>query len=70
MQARLGQPLTGSPKTRVLKMITTIIIKAIKQKRMPRNAAMVKGAVVKATIPSIAYLNNFQNDHFVSPATL
>ena len=32
-------------------------------------AARLKG-VEKAVIPSIAYLNNFQKDHFVSPATL
>lgn len=30
----------------------------------------INGVVEKAVIPSSAYLNNFQNDHFVSPATL
>jgi len=32
--------------------------------------ASASGAVENAVIPSRAYLNNFQNDHFVSPATL
>ena len=45
-------------------------IKAIIKNRIPKTVAIVKGRVVNATIPSIAYLNNFQNDHFVSPATL
>ena len=30
----------------------------------------ISGAVEKAVIPSNAYLNNFQKDHFVFPATL
>ena len=70
IQARLGQPPTGSPQIKVLQIITIIIINAMKQNRTPKNAAMVNGTVVKATIPSMAYLNNFQKDHFVSPATL
>ena len=36
----------------------------------PSIAAIDSGTVVKATIPSIAYKNNFQKDHFDSPATL
>ena len=32
--------------------------------------ASLNGIVVKPTIPSRAYLNNFQKDHFVSPAAL
>mgnify|MGYP004536399991 CR=1 FL=1 len=50
--------------------MTIIATKAIKHIKIPNTAAIDKGAVVNATIPSIAYLNNFQKDHFVSPATL
>ena len=66
----LGQPDVGSPKTRVLIIITIIIINEIKQNRKPAIEAIASGAVEKATIPSRAYKNNFQNDHLVSPAIL
>ena len=46
------------------------MIKDIKQNIIPITALIVKGIVVNETIPSIAYKNNFQNDHLVSPATL
>lgn len=38
------------------------------QRRTPRKAEMVSGTVEKATMPSMAYLKSFQNDHLVSPA--
>ena len=69
IHTRLGQPAVGSPKMIVLAMIMIIIMKEIIQKRIPAIELIAKGAVEKATIPSIAYRNNFQNDHFVSPAT-
>ena len=69
IQARLGHPPTGSPQIKVLQIMTIIIIKAMKQNKTPKKAAIVRGAVVKATIPSMAYLNSFQKLHFVSPAT-
>lgn len=61
-QARLGQPLTGSPKMRVLQMMTIMAIKAMRQNTIPKKAARVRGTVEKATIPSIAYLKSCQND--------
>ena len=70
IHTRLGQPAVGSPKMIVLAIIMIIIMKEIIQKRIPAIELIAKGAVEKATIPSIAYRNNFQNDHFVSPATL
>ena len=36
----------------------------------PINVDKTNGNVEKAVIPSIEYMNNFQNDHFVFPATL
>ena len=69
MHTRLGQPEVGSPYTRVLIIIKTIIIKAIKQNKIPIKAAIANGVVEKAIIPSIAYLNKRQNDHLVVPAT-
>ena len=70
MHTRLGQPEVGSPKIKVLMIIKIIMINDIKQNRKPAIEAIAKGAVVKATIPSMAYKNNFQNYHLVSPATL
>ena len=63
-----GQPLVGSPNIKVFTIITIIIIKAIKQNKIPIIAAIVKGTVENATNPSIAYLNKLKKDHFVSPA--
>ena len=54
----------------VLMIIKIIIINEIKQKKIPAIELIANGAVEKATIPSSAYINNFQKDHFVSPATL
>ena len=70
IHTRLGHPDVGSPYTRVLTIIKMIKINDITQKRIPTNEAIASGVVEKATIPSIAYWNNFQNDHLVSPATL
>ena len=66
----LGHPATGSPNANVLIIITSIIINEIIQKSIPTIDAIAKGAVEKATILSSEYPNNFQNDHFVVPATL
>ena len=64
IQARLGQPETGSPKAKVFTIITIIVIKAIKQNINPTIADITNGVVEKATIPSRAYLNNFQKLNF------
>ena len=53
MQARLGQPDTGSPKIRVFAIITTIIIAEIKQNSIPKIEEITSGMVEKATIPSM-----------------
>ena len=37
-------------------------------KIIPSTSEIISGTVEKAIIPSIEYLNSFQNDHFVSPA--
>ena len=42
----------------------------MKQNMIPAIELIANGAVENATIPSSAYMNNFQKDHFVSPATL
>ena len=47
-----------------------ININAINSINIPISDAIANGAVEKATIPSILYNNNFQNDHFVSRASL
>ena len=70
MQTKEGQPLVGSPYISVFPIIISINKKDTKQKIIPRTDAKISGVVEKAVIPSIAYLNNFQKDHFVSPATL
>lgn len=64
-----GQPLTGSPNNSVRTTITKIITKAMNENRIPKTEAICRGSTLKAVIPSSEYLNNFQNDHFVSPAT-
>ena len=70
IQTKDGQPDVGSPKIRVLIIIMIIIKNAIKQKRTPKTDDKTNGTVEKAVIPSKEYLKSFQNDHFVSPATL
>ena len=65
-----GQPEVGSPYINVLTIINIIAKNEITQNIIPNTDANIKGVVENAVIPSIAYLNNFQNDHFVSPATL
>ena len=44
-----------------------VYIKDNKETMSPKIVAKRKGVVVKETMPSIAYLNNFQNDHLVVP---
>ena len=65
-----GQPGVGSPNASVLTIINIIAINATKQKIKPNKDDNINGVVENAVIPSKAYLNNFQNDYFVSPATL
>ena len=50
-------------------MINKIKINDTTQKKIPIIDEIAKGAVEKATIPSIEYKNSFQKDHLVSPAT-
>ena len=59
-----------SPYTKVFIIINKIKIAETNVKSKPKTELIASGAVEKAVIPSKAYLNNFQNDHFVSPATL
>ena len=66
--ARDGQPLTGSPKIRVLTIITIIEIKDIKQNINPKKADITSGFVENASIPSIPYLNNLKILNFDFPA--
>ena len=60
IHASEGHPDTGSPNASVLIIITSIAINAIKQNITPIIADITKGAVENDTIPSNAYLNNFQ----------
>ena len=69
-QAKLGQPLTGSPNTRVFITITRITIKEIKQSIIPTIAEITNGVVENANIPSKAYLKSFQKLNFDFPAIL
>ncbi len=48
-------------------MVTIIRIKDTKQKTMPVMDAALSGAVENAVMPSMAYPNSFQKDHFVFP---
>ena len=54
IQARLGQPLTGSPNTSVFTIIIIIVINAIRHRISPMIADITKGVVENANIPSIA----------------
>ena len=65
-----GQPGVGSPYTNVFTIINIIAKNAIIQNISPNIDDIISGVVENAVIPSKAYLNNFQNDHLVSPATL
>ena len=58
---RDGHPEVGSPNTRVLITIKTIIIKAKNHDKSPPIKAIFKGASEKLTIPSIEYLKRDQN---------
>ena len=70
MQIVEGHPLTGSPNNNVFAIMTIMAIKATKHIMIPKIVAIERGRVVNATIPSIAYLNNFQQAHLLSPAIL
>ena len=50
--------------------IIKIVKNATTQNINPNTEDNINGTVENAVIPSKAYLNSFQNDHFVSPATL
>ena len=69
MQLKLRIPDIKLPTIALIIIIITII-KDASRDNTPNIVAIVKGTVVKATIPSIAYLNSFQNDHFVTPSYL
>lgn len=58
----------GSPNANVFIIIANIKIPATTQNKNPTIEAIARGAVENAVIPSKAYLNNFQKDHFVSPS--
>ena len=70
MHAIDGHPGVGSPYTRVFTIINIIAINATIQNIKPIIDENINGVVENAVIPSNAYLNNFQKDHLVSPATL
>ena len=70
IQARDGQPLTGSVNTSVFIIMTIIVIKAIRHRIIPTIADITNGVVEKANIPSRAYLNSFIRLNFDFPATL
>ena len=65
-----GHPLVGSPYISFLIIINTIMTNAKSIQSIPKNEEITSGAVENPMTPSIEYINNFQNDHFVSPATL
>ena len=69
-QAKLGQPLTGSPNASVFTIIIRIATKEIRQSIIPTIAEITNGVVENANIPSKAYLNSFQKLNFDFPATL
>lgn len=70
IQTSEGHPLVGSPKIKVLKIITSINKNDTKQNIKPIAEEIRSGVVENAVIPSNAYFVNFQKDHFVVPATL
>ena len=65
-----AHPATGSPKINCHTMTINNAIKEHNVIKIPNQEAMLIGACEKLIIPSIAYLNNFQKLHLVSPATL
>ena len=70
MQTIEAQPKALLDGSRIFR-ITTIIIPIIEINAVnpPAQVAIAKGASEKSVIPSIAYLNNFQVDQSVVPAT-
>ena len=70
MQTIEAQPKVLLPGSTILRTITIIIpIMEMKAVKPPAQVAIAKGASEKSVIPSIAYLNNFQVDQSVVPAT-
>ena len=70
MQTIDAQPKALLDGSRIFR-ITTIIIPIMEMNAVkpPAQVAIAKGASEKSVIPSIAYLNNFQVDQSVVPAT-
>ena len=68
MQAREGQPATGSPKSSFRTTIKAIMTKDSAVRAMPPQEAMDKGTWEKLIMPSMLYWNSFQKLHLVSPA--
>lgn len=68
IQASDGHPATGSEKSIALMKIKSIATTPTPHRISPNIDAMERGVIEYANIPSIEYLNNFQKDHFVSPA--
>ena len=67
MHTRDGHPLVGSPKATFLTIVTIIRTSAKKQNTTPSMDENASGTVENAIMPSRAYKNSFQKDHFVSP---
>ena len=63
-----AQPATGSPNISLRITIKMIAKKSITVIKIPNHDAIFNGTFEKLIIPSIAYLNNFQKLHLVSPA--
>ena len=59
-----------SPNNNLRMTIISRMTKEHSVMQMPNLEDILMGACKKFTMPSIAYLNNFQKSHFVSPATL
>ena len=68
IQARDGQPATGSPNISFLIIMKITIRKEKIVRKMPSPDARDIGVSEKLMIPSTAYLNKPQKLHFVSPA--
>lgn len=64
------QPATELENKKCLITINTIRIKAIMENTRPKSVDRESGTEENATIDSIEYLNNCQNDQLVSPVTL
>lgn len=65
MAAKDGQPVVGSPKKMVLKMMKMIANTEITQANIPTKLAIAKGAAEKSIIASKEYSNSCHNDQDV-----